>query len=174
MNLLHDLKPGTADEMTVVIEIPRGSKNKYEIDKETGLIKLDRPAQTAQDFPFDYGFIPQTHWDDGDAVDVIVLTTFPLYPGIIAPVRPIGLMNMIDDGDNDSKIIAVPVDDPRWKEVQDITDLPKHTLREMDHFYSTYKKLQDKEVSVEGFEGKEKAIEAFNKGIELYKQQYGK
>ena len=174
MNLLHDLKPGTADRMTAVIEIPKGSKNKYEIDKETGLIKLDRPAQTAQDFPYDYGFIPQTHWDDNDAVDVIVLTTFALYPGVIAPVRPIGLMNMIDDGDNDSNIIAVPVDDPRWNEIQDIHDLPKHTLREMEHFYSTYKGLQDKEVSIEGFEGKDKAIEAFEKGIKLYKEKHGK
>ena len=174
MNLLHDLTPGTKDEINAIVEIPRGSKNKYEIDKETGVIKLDRPAQTAQDFPFDYGFIPQTHWDDGDAVDVIILTTFPLHPGILAPVRPIGLMNMIDDGDNDSKIIAVPVDDPRWAEVQDITDLPKHTIREMEHFYSTYKNLQDKEVSIEGFEGKDKAIEAFEKGVAMYKEQISK
>jgi len=173
MNLWHDIEAGSPEKINAIIEIPKGSKNKYEIDKETGLIKLDRPAQTAQDFPFDYGFIPQTLWDDDDAVDVIVLTTFPLTTGILAPVCPIGIMNMVDDGDNDSKIIAVPTDDPRWAEVQDIHNLPKHTLREMEHFYSTYKNLQDKKVSVEGFEGKDKAIEAFEKGRKLYAEKFG-
>jgi len=168
MNLLHDIEPGTKSEMNVIIEINKGSHNKYEIDKKTGLIALDRVAHTGQDFPFDYGFVPQTLWDDGDALDVIVLTTYPLLPGILVRVRPVALMNMIDSGEGDDKVIAVPIDDPRWKEVQDKGDLNPHTLKEIEHFYSTYKKLQNKEVSVNGFEGKDAAEAAFEKGRKMY------
>jgi inorganic pyrophosphatase len=174
MNLWHEIAPGKSDAINVIVEIPKGSKNKYEIDKETGLIALDRPAYTAQDFPFDYGFIPQTYWDDGDAVDVILLTTFPLHPGVLVHVRPVALMNMIDSGEADDKIIGVPVEDPRWSEVKDLTDINKHTLKEMEHFYSTYKKLQDKEVSVTGFKGSDAAKEVFTRGLALYKEKFGK
>jgi inorganic pyrophosphatase len=111
MNLLHDIPPGTQDRINVIIEINKGSKNKYEIDKKTGVIALDRVAHTAQDFPYDYGFIPQTLWDDGDAVDVVLLTTYPLLPGILVRVRPIALLHMTDSGDADDKIIAVPKND---------------------------------------------------------------
>src|SRR3989344_2878898 len=116
MNLWHDISIGkkVPDEFNVIVEIPKGSKNKYEIDKETGLIALDRVAHTAQDFPYDYGFAPQTLWDDGDALDVIVLTTHPLATGILVRVRPIAIMQMVDSGDSDDKIIAVPVEDPRF------------------------------------------------------------
>ena len=168
MNLLHDIDPGTKEEMSVIVEINKGSKNKYEIDKKTGLIALDRVAHTAQDFPFDYGFVPQTLWDDGDALDVIMLTTYPLLPGILVRVRPVALLKMIDSGDVDDKVIAVPCDDPRWKEVQDLEDINKHTLKEIEHFYSTYKKLQNKEVQVTGFEGKAAAETAFEKGRKMY------
>lgn len=168
MNLLHDIDPGTKEEMTVIVEINKGSHNKYEIDKKTGLIALDRVAHTGQDFPFDYGFVPQTLWEDGDALDVIVLTTYPLLPGILVRVRPIALMKMIDSGEGDDKVIAVPVDDPRWKEVQDLADINPHTLKEIEHFYSTYKKLQDKEVTVNGFEGRVSAEAAFEKGRQMY------
>ena len=168
MNLLHDIDPGTKEEMNVIVEINKGSKNKYEIDKKTGLIALDRVAHTAQDFPFDYGFVPQTLWDDGDALDVIVLTTYPLLPGILVRVRPVALMKMVDSGEGDDKVIAVPVDDPRWKEVVDLADINKHTLKEIEHFYSTYKKLQNKEVAVNGFESKASAEAAFEKGRRMY------
>lgn len=174
MNLWHAVNPGTRIKMNVIIEIPRGSKNKYEIDKETGLIALDRAAHTAQDFPFDYGFVPKTLWDDGDALDVIVLATFPLYPGILVRVRPIAIMNMIDDGDADDKIIAVPVSDPRWDDIQDLDDINKHTLKEMEHFYTTYKKLQNKVVEVTGFKGKKEAVEAFDRSLDLYKNKFKK
>lgn len=168
MNLLHDINSGTKEEINVIIEINKGSKNKYEIDKKTGLIALDRVAHTAQDFPFDYGFVPQTLWDDGDALDVVLLTTYPLLPGILVRVRPVALMKMIDGGEGDDKVIAVPVDDPRWKEVNDLTDINKHTLKEIEHFYSTYKKLQNKEVVVNGFENKASAEAAFEKGRKMY------
>ena len=173
MNLWHDISPGESESINTIIEINKGSKNKYEVDKKTGLIALDRVAHTAQDFPFDYGFVPQTLWADNDAVDVIVLTTYPLMPGILARVRPVALMEMIDSGESDSKIIAVPIDDPRWDDVKDLGDINPHTIKEIEHFYSTYKKLQNKVVEVKGFHGKREAIEAFRKGIKLYKEKFG-
>ncbi len=174
MNLWHDLTPGTKDSINVIVEINKGSKNKYEIDKETGLIALDRVAHTSQDFPFDYGFIPQTIWDDGDAIDVVILTTYPLFPGLLVRVRPVAIMNMIDSGEGDDKVIAVPVDDPRWADVKDLKDINKHTLKEIEHFYSTYKKLQNKEVKVNGFKGKSDAEKAFDRGIKMYKEKFSK
>src|SRR3990172_1055347 len=99
MNLLHDINPGTKEEMNVIVEINKGSKNKYEIDKKTGLIALDRVAYTSQDFPFDYGFVPQTLWEDGDALDVIILTTYPLNVGVLVVARPVGILHMVDGGD---------------------------------------------------------------------------
>lgn len=168
MNLLHDIDPGTKEEMTVIVEINKGSHNKYEIDKKTGLIALDRVAHTGQNFPFDYGFVPQTLWEDGDALDVVLLTTYPIPPGILVRARPVGLMKMIDGGEGDDKVIAVPTEDPRWDAVKDLSDVNPHTLKEMEHFYTTYKKLQNKEVSVNGFEGKAAAEEAFEKGRAAY------
>ncbi len=170
MNLLHDIAPGKPEAINVIIEINKGAKNKYEIDKETGIIALDRVAHTAQDFPFDYGFIPQTLWDDGDAVDVVLLTTYPLIPGILVRARPIAIMSMIDSGDRDDKIIAVPKDDPRWADTKDLKDINAHTLKEIEHFYSTYKKLQNKVVEVTGFKAQKEAVEAFERGQKLYKE----
>lgn len=174
MNLWHDIKPGTADEITTIIEINKGSKNKYEVDKETGLIALDRVSHTAQDFPFDYGFVPQTLWEDGDPLDVIVLTTNPLFPGVMVTVRPVAILNMTDSGDSDAKVIAVPKDDPRWENVKDISDINPHTLKEIDHFYMTYKKLQNKVVETHGFNGAAEAKAAFAKSIEAYKAKFNK
>ncbi len=171
MNLWHDIAPGKKDSINTIIEINKGSKNKYEVDKETGLIALDRVAHTSQDFPFDYGFIPQTLWYDNDPIDVVVLTTSPLVPGILVRVRPVAIMNMIDSGDADDKVIAVPVDDPRWADVKDLADINKHTIKEIAHFYSTYKNLQNKVVEVTGFKGKADAEKAFEQGIKLYKEK---
>lgn len=170
MNILHDIDPGTVESMNVIIEIPKGSKNKYEIDKETGLIALDRVMHSAQDFPFDYGFVPQSLWRDGDPLDVVVLTTYPLFPGILVRVRPVAVMGMNDSGEEDDKIIAVPVDDPRWNDVKDLKDLNTHTLKEIEHFYSTYKKIQKKEVITKDFADKKKAQEVFEMGIKMYKE----
>lgn len=174
MNLWHDLELGeqAPEQFNVIIEIPRGSKNKYEIDKKTGLIKLDRAMRSAQDYPFDYGFAPQTLWEDGDALDVIVLSTYPISSGILVEVRPVAVMRMIDSGDGDDKIIAVPVSDPRWDMVKDVKDLNKHNLKEYKHFFETYKQIDGKKVEVSGFEGKEAAIVAINKSIKLYKDKF--
>ena len=172
MNLWHDIEPGKKDAINVIIEIPKGSHNKYEIDKKTGLIALDRALHTAQNYPFDYGFVPQTLWDDDDALDVVVLTTYPLLPGILVRVRPVALMNMVDGGDADDKVIAVPMDDPRWQTVKDLRDVNPHTIKEIQHFFSTYKQLQKKEVSVNGYKGRKAAEDAFTRGIKLYREKF--
>jgi inorganic pyrophosphatase len=168
MHLLHDLPAGTADEMNVIVEIPRGTKNKYEIDKATGLIKLDRVNHTAQAYPFDYGFVPQTLWADGDALDVVLLTTEPLFPGLLVSARPVAIMHMIDGGEADEKVIAVPVGDPRYAAMQDLGDVNPHTLREIEHFFATYKQLQGKLVEVGSFEGSTAARSAFEQGVKQY------
>ncbi len=170
MNLLHDIPSGEKGAMNVIVEIPRFSKNKYEIDKETGIIALDRVMHTAQDYPFDYGFVPRTLFDDGDALDVVLLTTHPLLPGILVKARPVAIMEMIDGGDRDDKVVAVPVDDPRFNDVQDLEDLNKHFVKEMTHFFETYKKIQNKEVQVGEWHGKDKAEAAFEKSVEAYKK----
>lgn len=174
MNLWHDIEPGEKDAMNVIVEINKGSKNKYEVDKKTGLIALDRVSHTAQDFPFDYGFVPQSLWHDGDPLDVIVLTTHPLFPGVLVKARPVAIMNMIDSGEGDDKIIAVPVDDPRFDKIQDLSDINPHTLKEIEHFYSTYKQLQNKVVEVKGFKGKVDAEHAFEEGLKIYKDKFQK
>lgn len=172
MNLWHDIDAGDENEMTVIIEIPRGSRNKYEIDKDTGLIKLDRVLHTAQVFPFDYGFVPKTLWDDGDALDVVVLTTEPLHPGIVVHARPVAFMDMVDSGDPDGKVIGVPIDDPRWDGVKDINDINPHTLKEIEHFFCTYKNLQGKVCQNKGFAGAQQAREAFTRSQKLYTEKF--
>jgi len=178
MNLWHDVPLGenAPEEVNVIIEISKGSNNKYEIDKETGLIKLDRANYSAAAFPYDYGFVPQTLWDDGDALDVILLTTYPIPTGILVNARPVAVIDMVDGGESDFKIIAVPVDDKRWDDVQDLGDLNKHTLKEYQHFLETYKALKGKPAPVEikGVYGKAEAIAAVKKSVELYKAKFDK
>lgn len=172
MNILNDVPWGETPELiNVIIEIPRGSKNKYEIDKKTGLIALDRVMHTAQDYPFDYGFVPQTHWHDGDPLDVLVLTTHPLFPGCLVEVRPVAVMHMVDGGEMDEKIIAVPKGDPRFANVKDLADINPHTLKEIEHFWLTYKQLQKKSVEITSTEGKDAAYKAVLEAVELYKQK---
>lgn len=176
MNYWHDIPRGTTEELNVIIEIPKGSHNKYEFDKETGMIKLDRANYNASPYPCEYGFVPQSLWEDGDAVDVLLLATYPIHPGVLVTVRPVAVMHMIDGGESDDKIICVPVDDMRWNDVNDLNDLNKHSLKEFKHFFETIKQLKGKpvEVTVTGFEGKEKAAEAIQKSFKLYDEKYGK
>ncbi len=181
MNYWHDVPLGhnLPNEFNTVIEIPKGSNNKYEIDKETGLIALDRANFSASAYPFDYGFAPRTLWDDNDALDVVILTTYPLHPGIMVTVRPVAFMDMIDGGDPDHKVIAVPVNDKRWNDVQDLKDLNRHTLREIQHFFETYKALKSDEpgenpVVIKGFTGKADALKAVTRAQKMYEEKYGK
>lgn len=170
-NVLNDLSPLSGENLNVIVEIQKGSKNKYELDKATGLIKLDRVMKTSQDYPFDYGFVPQTHWHDGDPLDVVLITTYPLLPGIFVEARVLGVMDMIDAGESDAKIIAVPAEDPRFDEVKDISNLPAHTIKEIKHFFETYKMIQKKVVEIRAVDGKEKALEVIKEAIELYKNK---
>lgn len=173
ISLLHDVSYGThaPNSINTIIEIPKGSKNKYEIDKETGLIMLDRAMHSAQDYPFDYGFMPQSLWDDGDPLDIVILTTYPLAVGVLVKVRPVGVLRMIDDGESDAKIIGVPEKDPRFDEIHDITDVNKHTLKEIEHFFNTYKKINHKEVQTNGYGDKKEAQDAVMRSVEQYKQK---
>lgn len=177
MNLWHEISIGdkAPEEFNAIIEIPKGSFNKYEIDKETGLIALDRANYSAAPYPFDYGFAPQTYWEDNDPLDVIVLTTFPLSPGILVRVRPVAVLDMIDDGDSDMKVLAVPAADRRWDDVQDLTDLNRHNLKEYEHFFQTYKMLKGKPAPVEtrGYKGRADTLEVIRKAQHLYKEKFG-
>ncbi len=178
MNLWHDVSLGdnVPEEFNVIIEIPKGSNNKYEIDKKTGLIKLDRANYSSAAYPFDYGFAPQTLWEDGDALDVLVLTTYPLQVGVLVNVRPVAVMEMIDSGESDYKVIAVPVDDKRWEDVKDVKDLNQHMLKEFIHFFETYKTLKGRGdiVSINDVKGKKEAIDTVKKSIDIYKTKFSK
>ncbi len=174
MHLWHELPLGekAPEEVNVVIEIPKGSQNKYEIDKETGLISLDRVLYGANFYPLDYGFLPQTLWEDGDALDAFVLTTNPLFPGCIVSARPVGVLKMVDSGEGDDKLICVASKDPRFEHIKELNDLAPHLLDELKHFLETYKLLQKKEVTVSSIEGKDAAAEAVRKGVKMYQNKY--
>jgi inorganic pyrophosphatase len=176
MNLWHDIPVGddAPKAVNVIVEIPKGSHNKYEIDKDTGLIKLDRANYNAAPYPCEYGFIPRTLWDDGDAADVLLLATYPVHPGILVSARPVAIMEMIDDGESDDKIICVPVDDIRWNDVQDLSDLNQHALKEFKLFFETIKQLKGKpvEVTVKGFKGKDEAQVAIERSRTLYAEKF--
>ncbi len=134
------------------------------------MIALDRVLHTAQDFPVEYGFVPQTLWDDGDALDAILLSTYPFVPGVLVRARPVAVVRMIDGGESDYKILAVPTQDPRFNDVQDLGDVNPHTLKEIQHFFETYKGLQKKEVVIEGFADRKEAQAAFERAVKLYKE----
>ncbi|MBI3671648.1 inorganic diphosphatase [Candidatus Azambacteria bacterium] len=176
MNILHDVPLGSdaPEKFNVIIEIPKGSSNKYEIDKETGLMKLDRVLYSAMFSPMDYGFAPQTHWHDGDPLDVLVMTTYNLLPGVLVEVRPIAVIRMIDSGDRDEKIIAVPTGDPRFNGMKDVSDIEEHILFELKHYYEHYKDLQKKKVEVTGIEGVKEAKEVVIEGMKMYKEKFKK
>ncbi len=168
-DILKQINPVTkGGNLNVIIEIQKGSKNKYELDKETGLLMLDRVSYTSQDFPFDYGFVPNTLWHDGDPLDVCLITTYALHPGILLEARVLGVMNMIDSGESDAKIIAVPAKDPRFDHIKDITDLSPHTLKEYQHFYENYKTLQNKVVTIPSTGNREDAMKVVAESIELF------
>ncbi|MDR0900232.1 MAG: inorganic diphosphatase [Methanobrevibacter sp.] len=174
MNLWTELSPGEEfpEVINAVIEIPKGSRNKYEYDKDMESFALDRVLYSSVVYPADYGFIPQTIYDDGDPMDIMVLMDQPTFPGCIIASRPIGIMKMIDGGDKDYKILAVPVDDPKYNDFNDLNDVPSHILAEIEEFFRTYKNLEGKEVEVNGWENQEIAKKEAIRSIELYKEKY--
>ncbi len=171
MDLLKDIPHGTEDEINVIVEVPKGSRNKYEYDKKLRMFAFDRKLYSPFHYPADYGFVPQTHCDDGDPLDAYVLMREPTYPGILIKARPIAVMHMVDGDEQDDKLICVPVDDPFYNDFKDKKDLPEHFLKEVKHFMERYKDLEGKKVDVSGFESAAKAKKVFHDAVELYKKQ---
>lgn len=170
----HDVPIGedAPETFQAVIEIPKGGKIKYELDKKTGLIRVDRVLYSSVIYPANYGFIPQTLGDDDDPLDVLVIMQEPVAPLSILTARPIGVMEMIDQGQSDEKIICIHMDDPAFNGYYHIWELPEHTLREVKRFFEDYKKLEDKEVKVDNFLGPDVARAVVNKAIKRYNEVF--
>ena len=169
-NIWHDISPKriAPEDFMAVIEIPKGSKKKYELDKETGLIILDRVLYTSTHYPANYGFIPRTYGDDGDPLDVVVICSEKIDPMTLVRCYPIGVITMKDSGKLDEKIISIPFNDPNYNEYKDISELPAHVFDEMKHFFKVYKNLEDKETVVDEVQNREAAVEIIKKCINNY------
>lgn len=171
-NIWHDISEERirSDDFLAVIEISKGSKNKYELDKETGILRLDRVLYTSTHYPANYGFIPRTYADDDDPLDVLVLCSEPILPMTLVRCYAIGAIIMTDSGSNDEKIIAIPFGDPAYNGYKDISDLPEHILKEMAHFFTVYKNLENKETAVDAIIGSDEVNAIIEKSIKAYKE----
>ena len=170
----HGLDPGkrAPEILDCVIEVPRGSRNKYELDKATGLLRLDRVLYSAVFYPANYGFIPRTYCDDRDPLDILVLGQEPVVPMCILTARPIGVMQMVDQNEEDDKIIAIHEHDPAVAHYRDISMLPEHTLNELQRFFEDYKALEKKKVRIERFRGRIDALSIIKTALDLYQASY--
>mgnify|MGYP000122911925 CR=1 FL=1 len=171
MNIWHDIseKRIQSNDFMCYIEIQKGSKSKYELDKETGVLKLDRVLYTSTVYPASYGFIPRTFADDGDPLDVLVLCSEPILPATLVQCYPIGMINMLDDWKMDEKIIAIPFREPTYNIYKDISQLPRHIFDEMMHFFEVYKVLEHKKTFVKEIMGRDNALQVIQKSIDNYK-----
>lgn len=176
MNIWHDISPKriNKNEFDAVIEIPKGSKIKYELDKETGLLRMDRILYTSTHYPANYGFIPRTYADDGDPLDVLVLCSQTLDSLSLVRCRPIGVIVMMDNGAADEKIICVPISDPTYNVYTDVSQLPQHIFEEMSHFFSVYKQLEGKDTVIDEIQGAQKAKDIVEYCISNYIDNYCK
>ncbi len=174
MNIWHDIDPKviTPEDFSAVIEIPKGSNCKYELDKHTGLLRLDRILYTSTHYPANYGFIPRTYADDGDPLDVLVLCNESILPLTLVRVFPIGVMRMIDDGALDDKIIAVPYSDPSYNKIRSIKELPQHIFAEMMHFFTVYKQFENKQTAVKELFDRDEAIKIISECIASYEAAF--
>lgn len=174
MNLWHELPPGpdVPDVVYTIVEIPKGSRNKYEYHKQAGIIKLDRVLYSSLYYPGDYGLIPRTYYEDGDPLDILVMINEPTFPGCIIDVRPVGLFRMLDRGDPDDKVLAVPDKDPMYRDIHDLADVPQHFLAEVSHFFSVYKDLEGARVEVEGWDSAAVAKEKIEHAVKLYQSTF--
>ena len=175
MHPLHDIAvpPDVEQWFPAVIEIPRGSKLKYELDKELGVFRLDRVLYSAVHYPGDYGFLPRTLGDDGDPLDVLVLMTIPVFTGCLVDARPIGLFHLVDRGAADEKVLAVPMGDPYSEGLENLDDIPKHYLKEIEHFFQVYKDLEGTRTETRGFEGADAARRAIETAMQMYQERFG-
>ena len=169
MNIWHAMDP---KEITAVIEIPKGSRCKYELDKHTGLLRLDRVLYTSTHYPANYGFIPRTFADDGDPLDVLVLCNEPVQPMTLIRVYPIGVMRMLDDGRIDDKIIAIPFSDPTYNNIRSIDELPAHIFDEIMHFFKVYKQLENKQTDIKELYDREEAVKIVKEAIDGYIEKF--
>lgn len=176
MNIWHDISPKeiTKNSFTAVIEIPKGSKVKYELDKATGLLRMDRILYTSTHYPANYGFIPRTFAEDGDPLDVLVLCSETLEPLSLVKCFPIGVISMLDNGAADEKVICIPENDPTYNVYEDIANLPKHIFDEMSHFFAVYKSLENKETVIDDVKGAEDAKGIIQHCIDNYIECYCK
>ena len=160
----------TTEDFTfdVIVEIPKGSRNKYEYDPEKKMIRYDRMIFSAMFYPSDYGFIPETLAGDGDALDALVLVTEPTFPGCLIEVKPIGLFRMRDEKGPDAKVLCVPVSDPIWNKVNTLDEINPHLKREIEHFFQVYKDLEKKKVGIDGWEDREAAIAVYRESKQRY------
>ena len=174
MNIWHDMNPSeiTSTDFSAVIEISKDSQCKYELDKETGLLRLDRVLYTATHYPANYGFIPRTFADDGDPLDVLVLCARAIQPLTLVRVYPIGVMRMLDDGKIDDKIIAIPFSDPTYNNIRSIDEMPPHIFDEIMHFFSVYKQLENKQTAVKTLFGREEAEGIISEAIRCYDRTF--
>jgi len=152
----------------MVVEIPKGSRNKYEIDHDTGRIYLDRMLFTATRYPADYGYIPETLAEDGDALDALALVSEPTFPGCWVKIKPVGLFVMEDQGKEDLKILGVPTGDPVWRDAEKLSDIPAHLLHELEHFFTIYKHLEGKKTAVDGWREVPDALDAIERARDIY------
>jgi inorganic pyrophosphatase len=175
-NIWHDISPKriTAEDFICVIEITKGSRKKYELDKETGFIMLDRILYTSTHYPANYGFIPRTFGDDGDPLDVLLLCAEAIEPMTLVRAYPIGVISMIDNGRQDEKIIAIPFNDPNYNHINDINQLPPHIFEEMRHFFTVYKNLENKTTAVDEVSPRARAKEIIENGINSYIETFCK
>ena len=173
-NLWHDIDRKTKEEFNVIVECPKGSRVKYEVDKETGLIMFDRVLYTPMHYNNNYGFVPQTLWEDGDPLDVLVLNEEPLVPGALVKCRAVAVLDMVDGGEGDAKILAVPVKDPRFEHVKDLGDVSPHFLEEVREFFRVYKNLQKKEVEVGEWKSRDEALKDIETSFKAYDDKYKK
>lgn len=173
-NPWHTVSPGerVPEIVNGIIEIPKGSRAKYELDKESGLLILDRVIYSSVYYPHNYGFIPKTYCDDNDPLDILVLSQIEVVPLCIVPAKIIGVMRMMDNGEADDKIIAVAENDMSVNHFDDIDNLPTHFIKEVRSFFEDYKKLENKEVIVEDFQGKDVALEILKESFDLYDQKF--
>ena len=176
MNIWHDIDKSriTAEKFEALIEIPKGCKTKYELDKQTGMLKMDRVLYTSTVYPANYGFIPLTYAEDGDPLDVLVLCADSIYPLTLVTCTPIGVIKMLDNGEYDEKIIAVPTGDPTYKDYNDVRELPKHIFEEMMHFFSVYKFLEQKVTEVKEICGREEAVKIIQSCIKSYALKFAR
>ncbi len=175
MNLWHRVDPKQigSEKFLACIEISKGSKNKYELDKYSGTLKLDRILFTSTHYPQNYGFIPLTYADDGDPLDVLVLCSEEVMPLALVECAPIGVLEMVDGGKSDMKIIAVALNDPFYCNYKDMKELPEHVILEIKHFFKVYKELENKQTMVNSIRGRSKAIDVIQESINAYGEKFG-